>query len=55
MSRRFTAILWAESGGFVSLSPELDIASQGDTLSRRAKSVSDWRLRLQSLTKTSSR
>ena len=31
MNRRFTAIIQAESGGFVSLCPELDIASQGDT------------------------
>ena len=32
MSQRFTAIIQAESGGFVSLCPELDIASQGDTI-----------------------
>lgn len=32
MTRRFTAIITAESGGFVSLCPELDIASQGDTI-----------------------
>ncbi len=32
MSRRFTAIIQAEGTGFVSLCPELDIASQGDTV-----------------------
>lgn len=29
---RFTAILQEESGGYVSLCPELDVASQGDTV-----------------------
>lgn len=32
MSKRLTAIIQAEGGGFVSLCPELDIASQGDTI-----------------------
>jgi predicted RNase H-like HicB family nuclease len=32
MSRRLTAIIHAEGSGFVSLCPELDIASQGDTI-----------------------
>ncbi|MGD9858388.1 MAG: type II toxin-antitoxin system HicB family antitoxin [Planctomycetaceae bacterium] len=32
MSRRVTAIISAEGGGFVALCPELDIASQGDSL-----------------------
>jgi predicted RNase H-like HicB family nuclease len=32
MSRRLTAIIQAEGDGFVSLCPELDIASQGDTV-----------------------
>ncbi len=32
MSQRFTAIIQAESGGFAALCPELDIASQGDTI-----------------------
>jgi len=32
INRRFTAIITAESGGFVSLCPELDVASQGDTI-----------------------
>lgn len=32
MSRRLTAIIQQEQGGFVALCPELDIASQGDTV-----------------------
>jgi predicted RNase H-like HicB family nuclease len=32
MSRRLTAIIQAEDDGFVALCPELDIASQGDTI-----------------------
>lgn len=32
MNRRLTAIIHAEGAGFVSLCPELDIASQGDTV-----------------------
>ena len=32
MKRRLTAIIEREGDGFVSLCPELDIASQGDTV-----------------------
>jgi predicted RNase H-like HicB family nuclease len=32
MSRRLTAVINREGDGFVSLCPELDIASQGDTI-----------------------
>jgi len=32
MSKRFTAIIQAEPPGFVALCPELDVASQGDTI-----------------------
>jgi len=32
MSKRLTRIIQAEGQGFVSLGPELDIASQGDTI-----------------------
>jgi predicted RNase H-like HicB family nuclease len=32
MSKRLTAIIQPESDGFVALCPELDIASQGDTI-----------------------
>lgn len=32
MNRRLTAIIQAEGTGYVSLCPELDIASQGETI-----------------------
>ena len=32
MSRRLTAIIQSEGGGFVALCPELDVASQGDSI-----------------------
>jgi predicted RNase H-like HicB family nuclease len=32
LSKRLTAIIQAENDGFVALCPELDIASQGDTI-----------------------
>jgi predicted RNase H-like HicB family nuclease len=32
MTRQFTAIIEREGDGFVALCPELDIASQGDTI-----------------------
>ncbi|MDA8140373.1 MAG: type II toxin-antitoxin system HicB family antitoxin [Desulfobacteraceae bacterium] len=32
MQRQFTAIIEREGDGYVSLCPELDIASQGDTI-----------------------
>jgi predicted RNase H-like HicB family nuclease len=32
MSKRLTAIIQREGGGFVALCPELDVASQGDTI-----------------------
>ena len=32
MSRRLTALIQREGDGFVALCPELDIASQGDTI-----------------------
>jgi predicted RNase H-like HicB family nuclease len=32
MTRRLTAIIQADGTGFVSFCPELDIASQGDTI-----------------------
>ena len=32
MSKRLTAIIQAEPPGFVGLCPELDVASQGDTI-----------------------
>jgi len=32
MSRRLTAVIQREGAGFVALCPELDVASQGDTI-----------------------
>jgi predicted RNase H-like HicB family nuclease len=32
MNRQLTAIITAEDGGYVALCPELDIASQGETI-----------------------
>ena len=32
MSKRWTAVIHREADGFVALCPELDIASQGDTI-----------------------
>jgi len=32
MSRRLTAVIQREGNGFVALCPELDVASQGDTI-----------------------
>jgi len=32
MSRRLTAVIQREDDGFVALCPELDVASQGDTI-----------------------
>ena len=32
MSRRLTAVIQREGDGFVALCPELDVASQGDTI-----------------------
>lgn len=32
MTRTLTATIWREDDGYVSLCPELDVASQGDTV-----------------------
>ena len=32
MSRRLTAVIQREDGGYVALCPELDVVSQGDTI-----------------------
>jgi predicted RNase H-like HicB family nuclease len=32
MTRTLTATIWRETDGYVSLCPELDVASQGDTV-----------------------
>ena len=39
MNKRLTAIIQAEGTGFVSLCPELDIASQGDTVESAKKNL----------------
>lgn len=31
-TRRFTAVIYREDGGYVALCPELDVASQGDSV-----------------------
>ena len=31
-ARRFTAMIYREDGGYVALCPELDVASQGDSV-----------------------
>ena len=39
MSRRLTAIIEREGNGYVSLCPELDIASQGNTIEDARKNL----------------
>ena len=39
MSKRLTAVIHRESDGFVALCPELDIASQGDTIEEARDSL----------------
>jgi predicted RNase H-like HicB family nuclease len=39
MTRRVTAIIEREGDGYVSLCPELDIASQGDTVDEARKNL----------------
>jgi len=41
MSRRLTAIIQSEGDGFVALCPELDIASQGDTVESAKSNLSE--------------
>ena len=41
MSRRFTAIIEREDEGYVALCPELDIASQGDTVSEARSNLAE--------------
>lgn len=41
MSRRFTAIIEREDDGYVALCPELDIASQGDTVSEARSNLAE--------------
>ncbi len=39
MNRQLTAIIEREGKGYVSLCPELDIASQGDTIEEAKKTI----------------
>jgi predicted RNase H-like HicB family nuclease len=41
MQRRLTAIIQAEGDGFVSLCPELDIASQGATIEQAKQNLGE--------------
>ena len=41
MNRQLTAIIEREGKGFVSLCPELDIASQGDTIEDAKKNLKE--------------
>jgi predicted RNase H-like HicB family nuclease len=41
MTRQFTAIIEPESNSFVALCPELDIASQGDTIERARSNLQE--------------
>ena len=41
MPRRFTAIIEREGDGYVALSPELDVASQGDTVSEARSNLAE--------------
>jgi predicted RNase H-like HicB family nuclease len=37
--RRFTAMIYRENGGYVALCPELDVASQGDSVEQAAANL----------------
>ena len=39
--QKFTAIIEKEEGGYVSLCPELDIASQGDTVEEAKSNLTE--------------
>jgi predicted RNase H-like HicB family nuclease len=41
MKRQLTAIIEREGNGYVSLCPELDIASQGDTIEEARKNLQE--------------
>ena len=38
-TRRFTAMIYREGDGYVSLCPELDVASQGETIEQAATNL----------------
>ena len=37
--RRFTAVIYREDGGYVALCPELDVASQGDSVEKASANL----------------
>jgi predicted RNase H-like HicB family nuclease len=37
--QRFTAMIYREDGGYVSICPELDVASQGDTVEEASSNL----------------
>lgn len=41
MSRRLTAVIQRENDGYVALCPELDVASQGDTIESARENLRD--------------
>ena len=41
MNRKLTAIIERENGGYVALCPELDVASQGDTIDDARKNLQE--------------
>ena len=41
MTRQLTAIIEREEGGYVALCPELDIASQGDTVTEARDNLNE--------------
>lgn len=41
MSRRLTAIVAREGDGYVALCPEVDVASQGDTVAESRENLQD--------------
>ncbi len=41
MSKKLTAIIEREGNGFVALCPELDVASQGDTVDEARKNLQE--------------
>lgn len=38
-TRRFTAMIYREDGGYVALCPELDVASQGDSVEEASSNL----------------
>jgi predicted RNase H-like HicB family nuclease len=40
-TKKLTGIIWREGDGYVSLCPELDIASQGDTIEDARKNLQE--------------